>query len=207
MSVDGRSAAGTGGKVVPRAAPSCSSGTAGTAFRPLTAVLAFAGGEYKLAGAAAHARAADWRSGRCAPATGCAASITSRNEGYPPLADSSADGGAVRRWYRCAGMYRGQFLSALMMAAPLLGKPVRIAVEGELISRPYVRITLNMMKRFGVTLRRMVRRRLVRHQEALSRRAAGRRGGRRRLVAGEISVEGRRARRRPTSSQRARSAA
>jgi len=47
-----------------------------------------------------------------------------------------------------------QYLSALLMAAPLAGSETRVEVEGELISRPYVEITLNLMRRFGVKVER-----------------------------------------------------
>src|SRR5262249_52016500 len=47
-----------------------------------------------------------------------------------------------------------QFLSALLMALPLLGETSRIEVAGELISKPYVEITLNVMRRFGLEARR-----------------------------------------------------
>ena len=51
-----------------------------------------------------------------------------------------------------------QFLTALLLAAPIeagrSGKPMTIEVVGELISKPYIEITLNLMARFGVTVRR-----------------------------------------------------
>jgi 3-phosphoshikimate 1-carboxyvinyltransferase len=52
------------------------------------------------------------------------------------------------------GDVSSQYLSALLMAAPLAGGETRIEVEGELISRPYVEITLNLMRRFGVEVKR-----------------------------------------------------
>jgi 3-phosphoshikimate 1-carboxyvinyltransferase len=75
------------------------------------------------------------------------------SEGYPPL--------AIRPGTLCAGgkvAIRGdvssQFLSALLMALPLNGGGTRIEVIGELISQPYVEITLNLMQRFGVLVAR-----------------------------------------------------
>ena len=47
-----------------------------------------------------------------------------------------------------------QFLTALLLALPLAGRDSEIHVEGELISKPYVEITLNLMRRFGVDVAR-----------------------------------------------------
>jgi len=47
-----------------------------------------------------------------------------------------------------------QFLTALLMALPLTGKPATIEVEGELVSKPYVEITLNAMRRFGIEVKK-----------------------------------------------------
>jgi len=127
-------------------------GNAGTAFRPLTAALALADGHYTLSGVprmherpigdlvealrAAGARI-DWRG----------------NPGFPPLAISpraSKPAGPVR----VRGDVSSQFLSALLMALAWTGEGARIEVEGELVSRPYVELTLALMERFGVRVRR-----------------------------------------------------
>ncbi|MCK6376335.1 MAG: bifunctional 3-phosphoshikimate 1-carboxyvinyltransferase/cytidylate kinase [Zoogloea sp.] len=75
-------------------------------------------------------------------------------EGYPPLALKPAQLGAERVSVR--GNVSSQFLTGLLQAAPLVArdKPLVIDVEGELISRPYVEITLNLMERFGVIVQR-----------------------------------------------------
>ena len=75
-------------------------------------------------------------------------------EGYPPLALKPALLGAERISVR--GNVSSQFLTGLLQAAPLVArnKPLVIEVEGELISRPYVEITLNLMERFGVIVQR-----------------------------------------------------
>jgi len=75
-------------------------------------------------------------------------------EGYPPLALKPARLGAERISVR--GSVSSQFLTGLLQAAPLVArdKPLTIDVEGELISRPYVEITLNLMARFGVVVER-----------------------------------------------------
>lgn len=75
-------------------------------------------------------------------------------EGYPPLALHPAQLAAERVSVR--GSVSSQFLTGLLQAAPLVArdKPLTIDVEGELISRPYVEITLNLMERFGVVVQR-----------------------------------------------------
>jgi 3-phosphoshikimate 1-carboxyvinyltransferase len=75
-------------------------------------------------------------------------------EGYPPLALQPAELAAERVSVR--GNVSSQFLTGLLQAAPLVArdKPLAIDVEGELISRPYVEITLNLMERFGVVVQR-----------------------------------------------------
>src|SRR5262249_46494560 len=52
------------------------------------------------------------------------------------------------------GDVSSQFLTALLMALPLTGKPSIIEVQGDLISKPYVEITLNVMQRFGIQVER-----------------------------------------------------
>jgi 3-phosphoshikimate 1-carboxyvinyltransferase len=126
-------------------------GNAGTAFRPLTAVLAMCGGEYRLSGVP---RMHERPIGDLVEALrGLGARIDYAGEpGYPPLAIHP---GAIRGGItRVRGSVSSQYLSALLMAAPLAGSETRIDVEGDLISRPYVEITLNLMRRFGVEVRR-----------------------------------------------------
>jgi 3-phosphoshikimate 1-carboxyvinyltransferase len=75
-------------------------------------------------------------------------------EGYPPLALKPALLGA--EYVSVRGSVSSQFLTGLLQAAPLVArdKPLTIDVVGELISRPYVQITLNLMERFGVIVQR-----------------------------------------------------
>jgi len=123
-------------------------GNAGTALRPLTAVLALSGGEYRLSGVA---RMHERPIGDLVDALrqlGARIDYLGA-EGFPPLALRPASlrrGAAIR----VRGSVSSQYLSALLMAAPLAGSETRIEVEGELISKPYVEITLNLMRRFGV---------------------------------------------------------
>ncbi len=75
------------------------------------------------------------------------------NEGYPPL---EIRPGTIRAGGRVTvrGEASSQFLTALLMALPLTGAGAVVDVAGELISRPYIDITLNLMARFGVTVER-----------------------------------------------------
>ncbi len=127
-------------------------GNAGTAFRPLTAALALAGGDYVLKGVARmHERPiGDLVDGL----RQLGADITYLgNEGYPPLHLKPAHiqpGGVVR----VRGDVSSQFLTGLLMALPLTGETVAVEVVGELISKPYIEITLATMARFGVVVER-----------------------------------------------------
>jgi 3-phosphoshikimate 1-carboxyvinyltransferase len=126
-------------------------GNAGTAFRPLAAVLAIAGVEYRLSGTK---RMHERPIGDLVEALrSLGARIDYAGEkGYPPLASHA---GTIRHHsVRVRGDVSSQYLSALLMAAPLAGSRMHIEVEGELISKPYVEITLNLMRRFGVEVAR-----------------------------------------------------
>jgi len=122
-------------------------GNAGTAFRPLTAVLAFSGGDYQLSGVP---RMHERPIGDLVDALRClGAKIDYLGKaGYPPLVLHPAlmHGGKVS----IRGDVSSQFLTALLIALPLCAERTEINVEGELISKPYVDITLNTMRRFGV---------------------------------------------------------
>ncbi|MDR2207356.1 MAG: bifunctional 3-phosphoshikimate 1-carboxyvinyltransferase/cytidylate kinase [Azoarcus sp.] len=127
-------------------------GNAGTAFRSLTAVLAFAGGEYVLKGVP---RMHERPIGDLVDALkACGANIEFlEKKGFPPLRIHPAD---IRpdSVVKIRGDVSSQFLSGLLMALPLAGARVTVEVEGELISKPYVDMTLNLMARFGVTVER-----------------------------------------------------
>jgi 3-phosphoshikimate 1-carboxyvinyltransferase len=127
-------------------------GNAGTAFRPLTAALALSGGDYKLSGTARmHER----------PIADLVDALRELgadiecldNEGFPPLQIHPATLTGVSR-ISVRGDVSSQFLTALLMALPLLDSEVTVEVVGELISKPYIEITLEMMARFGVTVQR-----------------------------------------------------
>src|SRR5262245_29953863 len=122
-------------------------GNAGTAVRPLTAVLAFSGGHYRVSGTPRmHERPIR---DLVDALRGVGADIAYLgNDGYPPLDIRPA---AITRGIaaRVRGNVSSQYLTALLMALPLAGGGT-IAVDGDLISKPYVEITLNMLQRFGV---------------------------------------------------------
>ena len=127
-------------------------GNAGTAFRPLTAALALAGGDYVLKGVA---RMHERPIGDLVDALRQLGARIDylENPGYPPLAIhppviSDVATVSVR------GDVSSQFLTGLLMALPLLDRQVSVVVEGELISKPYIEITLAAMARFGVTVQR-----------------------------------------------------
>ncbi len=127
-------------------------GNAGTAFRPLTAALALSGGEYRLSGVP---RMHERPIGDLVDALRTlGADITcTATEGFPPLhlrPASIRPGGVVH----VRGDVSSQFLTALLMALPLTGVQTRVEVVGELISKPYIAITLDLMARFGVEVTR-----------------------------------------------------
>ncbi|OWY39941.1 3-phosphoshikimate 1-carboxyvinyltransferase [Xenophilus sp. AP218F] len=127
-------------------------GNAGTAFRPLTAALALMSGHYQLSGVP---RMHERPIGDLVDALRQAgAAIDYRGQsGYPPLAIAPARIDCAEA-IRVKGNVSSQFLTALLMALPLTGQTAAIEVEGELISKPYIDITLNLMARFGVRVER-----------------------------------------------------
>jgi 3-phosphoshikimate 1-carboxyvinyltransferase len=126
-------------------------GNAGTAIRPLTAALAVIGGDYTLHGVQRMHERPIGDLVDALNAVGAQIEYTG-NAGYPPLRIRRGHIHASRMSVR--GNVSSQFLTALLMSAPLMAKehPVTIEVEGELISKPYIEITLNLMRRFGVTV-------------------------------------------------------
>ena len=125
-------------------------GNAGTAFRPLTAALALSGGHYTLKGVP---RMHERPIGDLVDALRqIGANIEYlENEGFPPLKISPAKID-VSKSIQIRGDVSSQFLTALLMALPLTKKQATIEVIGELISKPYIEITLNLMARFGVNV-------------------------------------------------------
>ncbi len=128
-------------------------GNAGTAMRPLTAALAVLGGNFELSGIP---RMHERPIGDLVDALrqlGCHIDYLG-NEGYPPLR-IGAPQIHINAPIQVRGDVSSQFLTALLMALPLVAKhDITIEVVGELISRPYIEITLNLLARFGVQVQR-----------------------------------------------------
>ncbi|SEL10769.1 3-phosphoshikimate 1-carboxyvinyltransferase [Colwellia chukchiensis] len=122
-------------------------GNAGTAMRPLCAALAASTGEFILTG---EPRMKERPIGHLVDAlTQLNADIEYlENTDYPPIkiTGQALSGGTVK----IDGSISSQFLTALLMVAPLLQSDSEIEIEGELVSKPYIDITLDIMARFGV---------------------------------------------------------
>lgn len=131
-------------------------GNAGTAMRPLTAALSLLGGEFELSGVP---RMHERPIGDLVDALtqlGCNIDYLG-NPGYPPLRIHPVDHDdlALHAPIRVRGDVSSQFLTALLLALPLAARnDIVIEVIGELISKPYIEITLNLLARFGITVRR-----------------------------------------------------
>lgn len=155
VSIDEQSAVctvtGTAGRFTTREAD-LFLGNAGTAIRPLTAVLAVSGGNYRLSGVA---RMHDRPIGDLVEALGAVGANVhyAEKQGYPPLQIGPGEIDLATP-VQVRGDVSSQFLTALLLALPLAQQDVVIRVTGELVSRPYVEITLNLMARFGVNVAR-----------------------------------------------------
>jgi 3-phosphoshikimate 1-carboxyvinyltransferase len=136
-------------------------GNAGTAMRPLTAALAvlgaIQGGRFELRGVP---RMHERPIGDLVDALrqlGCGIDELGK-PGYPPLVLRGEAGGklAIDRPIRVRGDVSSQFLTALLLALPLVSAAgaITVEVEGELISKPYVEITLALLARFGIDVAR-----------------------------------------------------
>jgi len=129
-------------------------GNAGTAFRSLTATLAFSGGCYQLDGVA---RMRERPIGDLVDALNVLGARIrySGTPGFPPLVIEPADRLSSDRVSIRADV-SSQFLSGLLMVAPLIAPDhgLRIDVEGTVISEPYVELTVALMRRFGVVVTR-----------------------------------------------------
>jgi 3-phosphoshikimate 1-carboxyvinyltransferase len=134
-------------------------GNAGTAFRPLTAVLALSGGTYRLSGVP---RMHERPIGDLVDALrALGADIRYLGKaGFPPL-EIHPGRRAAEPAVSVRGDVSSQFLTALLMALPLAGRRAAVDVVGDLVSKPYVEITLNSMRRFGVEVEREGWRRFV----------------------------------------------
>jgi len=122
-------------------------GNAGTAMRPLCAALAASEGEFILTG---EPRMKERPIGHLVDALNqLNADIKYlENKDYPPvkIMGKALSGDTVS----IDGSISSQFLTAILMVAPLLKTDTNIQIEGELVSKPYIDITLDIMSRFGV---------------------------------------------------------
>ncbi|MDK3023017.1 3-phosphoshikimate 1-carboxyvinyltransferase [Cupriavidus taiwanensis] len=130
-------------------------GNAGTAIRPLTAALALQGGSYKLSGVP---RMHERPIGDLVDGLRQVGAVIDYlgNEGFPPLHIRPASL-RIEAPIRVRGDVSSQFLTALLMSLPLAQSDsgrIEIEVVGELISKPYIEITLNLLARFGIQVER-----------------------------------------------------
>ena len=140
---------GVGGKFSSSEPLSLFLGNAGTAMRPLCAALAFSDVDLELTG---EPRMEERPIGDLADELiNAGANITYlKQAGYPPLAIKPAE--ITTSEFEIDGSVSSQFLTALLMAAPLLQRPIRIKIKGTLVSKPYIDITLDSMAKFGVNV-------------------------------------------------------
>ncbi|KYC09856.1 3-phosphoshikimate 1-carboxyvinyltransferase [Salmonella enterica subsp. enterica] len=123
-------------------------GNAGTAMRPLAAALCLGQNEIVLTG---EPRMKERPIGHLVDSLrqGGANIDYLEQENYPPL---RLRGGFTGGEIEVDGSVSSQFLTALLMTAPLAPEDTTIRVKGELVSKPYIDITLNLMKSFGVEI-------------------------------------------------------
>ncbi len=145
---------GLGGQLKHQDAIEFFMGNAGTAMRPLTAALAVLGGDFTLKGVP---RMHERPIGDLVDALrllGCSIDYLG-NDGFPPL-HIGKPSLKVDAPIQVRGDVSSQFLTALLMALPLAAKTQDIVIEvvGELISKPYIDITLNLLARYGIEIKR-----------------------------------------------------
>lgn len=130
-------------------------GNAGTAMRPLTAALAVLGGNFEMTGVP---RMYERPIGDLVDALrqlGCKIDYL-KDEGFPPLKIGQPDFSQLgSESIKVRGDVSSQFLTSLLMALPLLATEQDITIEviGELISKPYIHITLQLLARFGIAVK------------------------------------------------------
>ncbi|MCL2710205.1 MAG: 3-phosphoshikimate 1-carboxyvinyltransferase [Planctomycetaceae bacterium] len=130
-------------------------GNSGTTARFLTAMLAFSSGEYRIHGKPRmHQRPIRNLVEALNTLGGCV--TYEADEGFPPVVISPQNRWASAIPHACVigGEISSQFLTALLLASPLASKKsaVEICVTGDLVSKPYVEMTLWMMQSFGVNV-------------------------------------------------------
>ena len=127
-------------------------GLSGVSTRTLVAALAIAGGDYRIDGVP---RMRERPIGDLVDALrAIGARIDYEGaEGFPPLRIGT---GMMRldRTVPIRGDVSSQFLTGLLQALPMTGRGATVRIEGELISKPYVDMTVALMRRFGVAVER-----------------------------------------------------
>lgn len=150
---------GIGGQLPPGTAATLFLGNAGTAMRPLTAALSVLGGDFEMTGVP---RMYERPIGDLVDALrqlGCKIDYL-KDEGFPPLKIGRPDFSQLgSESIKVRGDVSSQFLTSLLMALPLLAsvpgaqRDITIEVVGELISKPYIHITLELLARFGIAVK------------------------------------------------------
>ncbi|MGB6095694.1 MAG: bifunctional 3-phosphoshikimate 1-carboxyvinyltransferase/cytidylate kinase [Comamonas thiooxydans] len=150
---------GIGGQLPAGTAATLFLGNAGTAMRPLTAALSVLGGDFEMTGIP---RMYERPIGDLVDALrqlGCKIDYL-KDEGFPPLKIGQPDFSQLgSESIKVRGDVSSQFLTSLLMALPLLAnvpgaqRDITIEVVGELISRPYIHITLELLARFGIAVK------------------------------------------------------
>ena len=173
---------------------------AGTAYRPLTAALCLGRGTFRLMGSERMTERPIADLVDALRPLGAQIDYLGR-DGFPPLRvhGTGLRGGNVRM----RGNVSSQFLTSLMMAAPLADGPISVTIEGEQVSKPYLDITLNLMQRFGIHASHDQYRRFdIPNGQLPFARVDSRRG---RRVLSNVLSRGRRDSRRPGAGARHRS--
>ena len=150
---------GIGGQLPAGTAATLFLGNAGTAMRPLTAALSVLGGDFEMTGVP---RMYERPIGDLVDALrqlGCKIDYL-KDEGFPPLKIGQPDFSQLgSESIKVRGDVSSQFLTSLLMALPLLAnvpgaqRDITIEVVGELISKPYIHITLELLARFGIAVK------------------------------------------------------
>ncbi len=145
---------GLGGQLAHHAPIAFFMGNAGTAMRPLTAALSVLGGDFSLSGVARMHERPIGDLVNALRLLGCQIDYLDQ-EGFPPL-HIGQPALQLDAPIQVRGDVSSQFLTALLMALPLAAKTQDIVIEvvGELISKPYIDITLNLLARYGIAVQR-----------------------------------------------------
>uniref|UniRef100_A0A7V4LCP1 3-phosphoshikimate 1-carboxyvinyltransferase n=1 Tax=Desulfobacca acetoxidans TaxID=60893 RepID=A0A7V4LCP1_9BACT len=138
---------GTGGRLLAVAEP-LDLGNSGTSMRFLTAVATLGPGTYRLTGTPRLCRRPMGELLAALRTLGARVAAAEKND-CPPIV---VTGGLLRGGKAClSGQTSSQYLSALLLVGPLTAQGVEIEITGDLVSRPYVDITLEVLKEFGIS--------------------------------------------------------